>query len=224
MREWGWVIAALLGFASWRMAYLGMHVTIHPSTSRKGRSKKSVKKEFYFIAGISTVLIVLQAYRTDRAYSDLVGEINKKRNASITANGPAPTDGFQALTPGRQLQFNLGYIVSANTANNVRNYVAVYLAEGQNNSEEDRAIASRFNSDAAGPLEHRGQDLGVGSKIWRSPQTTILEEATIEKIMNGKTRLYMLGKVEWSNPDGSDSHTFNCGYLQAPPNENDNHF
>jgi hypothetical protein len=150
MLGWDGIVAALLGFAAWRMAYLGVHVALHPSSSKKGRSKKSVKREFYLIAVISTFLIIVQAYRTNKAYSDLVGEINKNRNASITANGPAPTDGFQGLTPGRQLQFNLGYIVNTNPANNVRNYIDIFLTEGPNNAEEDREVISRFNSIAAG--------------------------------------------------------------------------
>jgi len=194
-------IAVLLVLCAWRMAYLGVHATIHPPESKKGRSKKSLKREFYLIGGLSTVLILIQVYRADKTYTALVGEIQKGRNASVSMFTVIPTGRRQTLTDGQSLQFDVKFMVRENTARNLRDAVQLYLTDKPPTFDVSRAVINQKH---------------------RSPTTKLstislpLTEQQIQGIMDGTSTLYIVGTAHWVNPSGSDGHSDDCTYLQTP--------
>jgi len=208
-------IAVLLVLCAWRMAYLGVHATIHPPESKKGRSEKSLKREFYLIGGLSTVLILIQVYRADKTYTALVGEIQKGRNASVSMFTVIPTGRRQTLTDGQSLQFDVKFMVRENTARNLRDAVQLYLTDKPPTFDVSRAVINQFKSTEAPQLNYQGQDFGINTGKWRTISLPLTEQQ-IQGIMDGTSTLYIVGTAHWVNPSGSDGHSDDCTYLQTP--------
>jgi|ERR1700719_2547896 len=211
------IIAVLLGACAWRMAYLGVHVTIHPPELRKGRTKKSLKREFYLIGALSTILILIQVYRTDRTYNALLGEINKGRNAAVsmfTVTPPGPSHA-EDLIDGAALKFNVKFMVRENTARNMRDAVQLYLVDKPPSPDVSRAVVAQFKSTESQQLNYQGQDMGIDTGRWETVSLPV-EEKQIWGIMAGTSTLYIIGTAHWVNPSGSDGHSDGCTYLQKP--------
>jgi hypothetical protein len=211
------VIAVLLGACAWRMAYLGVYVTIHPPESRKGRTKKSLKREFYLIGGLSTILILAQVFRADRTYSALMSEIRKGRNASVsifTVTPPGPSH-LEDLVDGAPVLFNVKFLVTENTARNMRDAVEAYLVDKPPLPEVSRAVIGEFKSKEAKKLNYQGQDMPAGTGKWETVSYP-LNETQIKSVLDGTSTLYVVGTAHWVNPSGSDGHFDGCTYLQKP--------
>lgn len=87
---WDIIIAVSLGLVTAVMAYMGVHVTLHPpGEENKGRWRAG----FIVVAVIACVLIGIQAYRAHRSSEDLQAEIAKQGTdikAEIHKEGDRP--------------------------------------------------------------------------------------------------------------------------------------
>jgi hypothetical protein len=143
---WGWdgLISVLLGIAAWRMAYLGVHVTIHPSGTRKGRTKKSVKVEFYAIAVASTILIVTQAYRTNKAYSGLLAAIRRNQSPSVVLGNMGLNQPIQPLIPNQDFVVGMAFLVTGQPKRCIA--ISMRLVCPAKNPQNRTALPSRNSS------------------------------------------------------------------------------
>jgi hypothetical protein len=209
------VAAVLLGFCAWRLAYLGLNVTIHPPGSRQGRTKKSLKREFVIIGCLSTLLVAIQVYRASGASSALMVEIGKNRNAAASLYSVEPSNRGQALIAGQLLQFNVHFMVRENTARNLRFAAQMFIVDSAPTVDVSRAVASQFKGTETQQLNFLGQDMGVNTGAWKTVSMP-MSEKQIEDIMAGKSTIYVVTTVHWVNPSGSDGHSDGCTYLQTP--------
>jgi hypothetical protein len=212
---WEILIAAALCGAALRMAYLGVHVTIHPPANRDDIGKEKIKKEFISLAVVSIVLVILQSYRASSAYSNLVNEIRKNQNASVGLLVMDPNANIEYLLPNRTLVFSSRYVVTGNSASNVRLYCELRFVKGPPSIEQDRATLGVFRSRAVEKNTRPGQDYTIGTGPWMTSEL-LLTEPIISDFMSSKGTIYLLGEVVWKNPNGSDSYEDACERLEPP--------
>jgi len=210
------LLAVALAAFTWRLAYLGVRVTLHPI--RNEERKKRLKREFTFIGFVSVVMIGMQAYRASAAYSSLIGEIRKNQNASITLGKIVLTEPFVELSMDSRLAFNLDYNVTSNTAKDVRSYDDLWLEDSAPNGNQDREVLSRFRVEAAKHIPEHGDDRGPSSGNWSTVHLNLYGQSASD-IVAGKRTVYLLGRVEWNNPSGSDSHLDVCEWIQQPKSD-----
>ena len=210
-----YVIAGLLCLITFRLGYLGVHVSVNPVGNKDYARKKKIKHEIWGLASFSIALVLLQTYRTNTAYSELKEEIHKDRNAAVSLYSVEPSNRGQRLVADQQLQFNVHYMVRENTARNMRNAEQMYLADSPPTPEVTRAVKAQFKSTEAQQLNYQGQDLGVNTGKWNTVSLP-MSEKQIEAIMAGTSTIYIVSTVHWVNPSGSDGHSDGCTYLQKP--------
>jgi hypothetical protein len=207
-------VAVVLAIFAWRMAYLGVRVTLNPI--RNADRKKKLKREFTAIGIISVALIATQAYRANVAYSNLVKEIRKNQNASVTISTPPTIDRpFFNFTTDSKLDFNTAFKITSNTAKNFRVYPVIWLEDSPPNGHADKDVISRFRVEAAKNMSDRGNDRGPGTGDWFTLSLDLYGHSGSD-LVAGKRTIYFLAKGEWNNPSGSDSHLDVCEYLQQP--------
>jgi hypothetical protein len=214
-------IAAFLCILTWRMGYVGVQVTLHPSGSHKGRSKKSVKKEFAIIAVMSTGLIAFQAYRSSKAYSDLKEAIKENENASVSLYRVQTHDPIEKIESGHPFQVDIAYIVSEHTAKNFRAYFDAKLDDGDPYSEvQNRKVFREFLKEAAPTSEQKGEDRGVDKGSYETTGILVADDQEKADIVSGTKTIYVMGEAWWNNPVGADFHTKTCEFMQLPKDTN----
>lgn len=189
-------------------------MTLHPIKNEL--RKKRLKKEFWVIGVISSLLIGFQTFRASKSYSQLIEEIKKNQNAAVTlANVPTLAPPFVGLVRDSKLQINVGYQITSNTAKNFRVYSALWLENSPPNGHEDKEVFTRFKVEAMKYIPDRGGDRGPTTGDWQTLTLDLYGDSAPE-LVAGKRTVYILARVEWNNPSGSDSHLDVCLYLQKP--------
>jgi hypothetical protein len=219
---WGWdgFIAVLLGIAAWRMAYVGVHVTIHPSQTRKGRSKKSVKIEFYCIAIASTALIMVQAYRTNKAYSDLMAAVQKNQSPQVGLAFMDLRPPTQQLIANRDLDIGMSFLVSEGTAQNMRCNFQAFSLPGPESDEQNSKARQRFRQTISSDSPATGEDRIAGTNCHKD-MTVKLSDIEIAQLiavdgLPANRMIYAMGHAEWKNSAAADFHTEVCKWMESP--------
>jgi hypothetical protein len=207
--------AVVLGLLAWRLAYLGLYVTIHPPGTKQGRTKKSLKREFVIVACLSTLIVAIQVYRANNTSSALLAEIIRNRNAAASLYSVEPSNRGQRLVADQQLQFNVHYMVRENTARNMRTTEQMYLVDSPPTPDISRAVVAQFKTTETQQLNYKGQDLGINTGKWNTVSLP-MSEKQIAAIMAGTSTIYIVTTVHWVNPSGSDGHSDGCTFLQKP--------
>jgi hypothetical protein len=211
---WDVGIAVLLSLFTWRMAYLGVHVSLHPPGSRAGRSKKSVKREFYVIAFLSTLLVFFQAYRTSQAYSGLVSAIQKNQSPTVGLSDLNWDPDSWQLVPDRDLRATIRIKVWEGTARGMKCYFDGFTMPGLPDEQNKLAI-SRFKKYMS-DQQTEGDDkvkgaacfLQLSFKFDETQITDIVSTCGINLTnchMPSKI-IYVMAHAEWKNDSGADFH------------------
>jgi hypothetical protein len=141
-------------------------------------------------------------------------QLKANQNALLSFNYSLKND-HQELTPYLPFQFNTRYTVIFSEARNLRCDFDILLVDGKPSNEQDRSVSRKFKQAAAGALDTRGQDLGIGTSCWKTVSLP-LNDKLICKILSGDKTVYIMSEAKWTNPSGSDGSTDNCGWLQRP--------
>jgi hypothetical protein len=104
------VIAVLLGIFTLVTAYLGVHVTIHPADTEKGKWR--YKSAFILCGTAACILIGIQTYRNNDAQAAVRSQINRiDRNTIkvgyVSIGSVVPVDGSQKLVAGKTVALNV---------------------------------------------------------------------------------------------------------------------
>jgi hypothetical protein len=219
---WGWdgLISVLLGIAAWRMAYLGVHVTIHPSGTRKGRTKKSVKVEFYAIAVASTILIVTQAYRTNKAYSGLLAAIRRNQSPSVVLGNMRLNQPIQPLIPNQDFVVGMAFLVTDGTAQALHCNIYAFGLPGEESPEQNRAAIKKFKLRIVEDGEAPGTNMSKGQGCYKGVNLRFSSEEISELIAAEKAParriIYIAGHAGWKNDAGADFQKDECRWMEPP--------
>lgn len=86
------VIGVVLVVATCFMAYLGVHVTLHPIGPEDHAARRKRKREFILCGVLIAVVSVAQIVRNGIAQQDLIAKLEElKKNPKVEVNLPAPT-------------------------------------------------------------------------------------------------------------------------------------
>jgi hypothetical protein len=142
-------------------------------------------------------------------------KLNENTNASVGLYGLVPQGGGQELTPQRDIRFNIGYAVMTNNAKNMRAYQEVLTVPGLFTPDQSRNVHAGFAARAAKGLDFRGEDRRAGMGSFRTLQLRLTSKE-ISEVMLAKRIIYILGRVEWNNPSGTDDHFDVCKAMEPP--------
>jgi hypothetical protein len=139
-------------------------------------------------------------------------KLNTDTNATIIPTNFLPPRGAQVIEEGL-FQWNVGFVVTQNTARNIHFYAKLQLEDGP--GLNDKAIWNKFKPIAIQRMGEHGPDGTLGAGPWDTPNL-LLKKKDAEAIMGGTKTIYALAFVQWTNPSGSDGHYQFCLWLQKP--------
>jgi hypothetical protein len=139
-------------------------------------------------------------------------KINTDTNASVNPANFVPLRGAQAIEEGL-FQWNIGFIVTQNTAGNMRYFADLQIENGQ--GINDKKIWRKFKSVAIERMGEHGPDATIGSAPWDTLSLQ-LKKKDADAVMAGSRTIYALAFVQWTNPSGNDGHYPLCLWLQKP--------
>jgi hypothetical protein len=219
---WGWdgLIAALLGIAAWRMAYLGVRVTIHPPGTQKGRTKRSIITEFYVIAAVSTILVLFQAYRTNKAYSDLLTAIQRNQSPSVILSKMGLGQSVQYLLPDQNFLVGMTFQVSEGTAKDLDCEIYAFDLPGDSSLEQNREAIKQMKVKTAEDGEAVGTDALPGGGCERGWNLRFNQDQIQELIDTGQKPvrriIYLTAHLSWKNDAGADFQKDECFWMEPP--------
>jgi hypothetical protein len=91
---WDILLAVVLAGFTFRLAYLGVYVSIHPPESDK--QKKRLKREFWGLAILTVVLIGVQTVRNSITHKE--NSITQKENSKTQKESSARLQGMKRNT------------------------------------------------------------------------------------------------------------------------------
>jgi hypothetical protein len=147
--------------------------------------------------------------------NDVQKKLNEKQNANVGLMSLTPRNWGQELKPHHEIQFDVQYVVTGNMAKNFRPYQEIFSMGGAFDNVQARKAHSQFAARAALNLDFRGEDRTVGAAGWKT-LTINLTGPQVEEVLAGTRTVYIMARVEWNNPSGSDDHFEVCKWLQKP--------
>jgi len=197
----------------------GVHVTIHPSGTRKGRTKKSVKVEFYAIAVASTILIVSQAYRTNKAYSGLLAAIRRNQSPSVVLD-MGLNQPIQPLIPNQDFVVGMAFLVTDGTAQALHCNIYAFGLPGEESPEQNRAAIKKFKLRIVEDGEAPGTNMSKGQGCYKGVNLRFSSEEISELIAAEKAParriIYIAGHAGWKNDARADFQKDECRWMEPP--------
>lgn len=141
--------------------------------------------------------------------------LNKNQNAYVALEALVPPNGAQEINHEQAFQMKVTYLVTQNTAKNMREFSILQIEDSPPNGVNDKNVWAKFKGVAAEKIADRGQDRVAGTRDWSTLEKRMDRTASASIIAGTKT-LYVMGIVQWTNPSGADGHLDVCLWLQKP--------
>src|SRR5882762_874491 len=139
-------------------------------------------------------------------------KLDEKQNASIGLLTEALAVRGQELKPKVPVPFFVLYGVQSNPVKNVRFAQEIFSVRGQFSLEQARIAHAQFLTRAIPSMDTRGQDLAQNATIFRTLELTVTS-TQLRELLDDKRTIYIMGRVEWRNPSGSDDHFDLCSAM-----------
>jgi hypothetical protein len=220
----GICLPVLLALTAWRMAYLGVHVTLHPA--KKTADKEKLKREFYALAGVIVFLTLGQGLLNflDRQAQHQELADFKEKPMQVQVPGFFQFNGIRQLDidQGNPL-VREGYPVRFNVTFNNIGGLPVFGAQFVSkiwtiraNTESDFEIRRNFTKmteSEVATLKH-GQTVSIRGELFKTVSSDhALTKEDVADIIAGRLRVYLISHY-WSQtrPDGDDL----CNWIGGP--------
>ncbi len=192
------------------MAYMGVHVTLHPP-----RNKSSFTAAFVLCAIVGAILIGFQGYRNQQAQYNLNAQLGKiQSNTSPRGNvflKFVSNINEPPLAINRQLAFNLHYSNSGNVAVQTSHDCGKILIGSQNTFDQ---LVSEFTKWRASVQGQRGT-MAPGQQTFITALGPVLTDQLYDDLRTGKKALYIFESQEYEDETGK-YEVRNCRHLQQP--------
>lgn len=220
---WDIAIALVAAGLTLRMAWVGVHVSLHPPDTEEGRSRKSIKVEFIVLAVASLALIVVQAYRSSKAYADLMAVVSKNERPTVGLSILQLKPIAQLLKPNQEFIVLMGMkVVGQDTARNMRCYELLFSLPGRPSRDQTFDARAKLKTALAEQPE-TGEDQLPGSECYKEltlkPSAMDISELINAGVGQEKRIIYAMAHADWENDAGADFHLDVCKYMESPTSE-----
>ena len=144
--------------------------------------------------------------------------IGENRSALVGMTGMALAVSGQELKPNIGVPFFVSYVVTVNTARNLRSYQEVLSVKGEASDRQTKNAHKEFLARAVQHMDYSGSDFPPGTGLFRT-LTLTLQSQEISELLAPKApqrTVYIMSRVEWKNVSGSDDHIDICGWMEQP--------
>jgi hypothetical protein len=121
----------------------------------------------------------------------------------------------QEMKPYEKIPFAVAHGVKGNTAKDMRAHLEVFSVKGSATRQLNREEHSTFLTRAIKRLDERGEDKLDGTIDFVTLELTLSKNEIAEILSNNRT-VYVMGRAEWKNLNGSDDHWDLCMWMQPP--------
>jgi hypothetical protein len=208
------VLSLLLLLIPLRLAYLGVHITMHPIAKRDEAGKIRIKREFWALAIVASLVVVAQGIRN----GTVMESITKSREGIIRETRTIPALYSRAIKAGQPLAFDVYYRAS-NDVSKVKSYHEVFVVRGERSipQENDMYLVAQSLSKRMALLENGVDEAGnVPWHLTASSGRPLTQEEE-SGIVSGQYVVFIVGFTQWQNPSGSSNSTLLCEWLD--PNQ-----
>ena len=213
-------------------AYLGIHVTLHPTES--SQATRNYKIGFAVCAFVACCLIGVQAYRSNRAQNALNQLLT---NIDQNTKNPPREEGYVVLNKvdvpsdmsqivaGHPFGFN-AYAVNPTHERVFDGYAAALtgLVDITEHKDDPDAEAKRVLADYIAGLDKvyaagniKGPDLALGGQsVWGTGTYHARDAKDVKKILSGDLRIYLITYMAWMDSKHMPHSSYDCRWLQNP--------
>lgn len=210
--NWNIIYAVTIGALTAAGAALAGHLS----------STKPWHKWVFWGGGLLTVgLIYLQATANEDESSKLLGQLSTLQQTfddSQRAEVGLHEIGFwpnQSLVPGKPISVQIVFVVRDGVAKNYRVFDEIFTLKGSANGSLDHDAIQQFRKDSVGRLDYHGEDKVKGTGTQKELRIVLNKQEAVE-VVNRTRTIYVLGRVEWNGPNGSDFHEDACAWGEPP--------
>lgn len=214
------VIAVLLGIFTLVTAYLGVHVTIHPAETEKGKWR--YKSAFILCGTAACTLIGIQTYRNNDAQAAVRSQINRiDRNTIkvgyVSIGSIVPVDGSQKLVAGKTVALNVFFENKSEVrVEKIKNLESLVVAS----ESEENGVRKQFANYLQESIRHDispGAILSPGDQqFWNTAESPVLTHEQAILIGSGVQRLYLNVFVSWVDLQGKTGKEQQCWWIKLP--------
>lgn len=204
-------VATILAVITFRITYEGTRMTLRPVEDEK--EKRKLKREFIVLGAVSVALIVFQAYRGAKAYSDLEALIGKNERPSVGMSALQTWPPVQVLDPNKPFLVGMGFTVSEGTARAMQCWIDAFTVAGEESDDQNRAARIRFRQENDSEAEPQAIDHVKGTSCYKGVNVSISEDE-INEIVGQKRTVYAMGRVVWRNDAGAEFSTDVCAWME----------
>jgi hypothetical protein len=222
-----------MDWMNWNIGYavaIGLLTVVVAGLAGHLASTKWWHKWVFWGAGLFiVVLIYFQAVSNERQarananeqhslrvqLDDIQARLDKNQKAVVGIFHIGLAVEGQELKPNVKAPFAIVYLVGNNVAKNLKAYQEIFTMKGKASAQQNKDAHSGFVMRAVKNLDFKGEDRIPGTGNFSTLELDLNQQEIQEALLARRT-VYIMGKVEWNNLDGSDGHFDVCKWMQPP--------
>jgi hypothetical protein len=219
-------IAILLSVTSIAMAYLGVHLTMHPAESQRART--TYKVSFVVCGLIAVSLIGIQTYRNNGTWASVRSQMGRIETGVQQTEKPKPgflslfwrwpmKDGHQ-IAVGKPLGINFYFINSSpQPVKNIRTFGLLAVDTPKAFEAARNAFHERLNQALSVGGSASSMNPGESPKF-NTARLPPLDKEQVKGLRNGSLVLFMNYYIDWVDVNGVPGKIDRCDSVLLSPN------